>query len=77
MDAYFFIKHYTNSDDKWFGLDTSAVKIEKVPLVIRSAANVELKRLNPPKMKNGKCKKPIAVAKDLSPEEDPPLVRYT
>jgi hypothetical protein len=38
---------------------------------------VELKRLNPPKMKNGKCKKPIAVAKDLSPEEDPPLVRYT
>lgn len=44
MEAYFFIKQFTNSEDKWFGLDSSAVKVEKVPLVIRPAENVKLKR---------------------------------
>ena len=45
MKAYFFIKDFTTSEDKWFGLDSSSVEIEKVPLVIRSAENVKLKRV--------------------------------
>lgn len=44
MEAYFFIKQFTTSEDKWFGLDSSAVKIEKVPLVIRPVENVKLER---------------------------------
>ncbi len=44
MQAYFFIKQFTTPEDKWFGLDASAVKIEKVPLVIQPAENVMLKR---------------------------------
>jgi KUP system potassium uptake protein len=35
MNAYFAIKSLTTSEDKWFGLDSSSVKIEKYPLVIR------------------------------------------
>ena len=46
MKAYFFIKDFTPSEDKWFGLDTSAVKVEKVPLVIRPAENIRLKRID-------------------------------
>ncbi len=45
MKSYFFIKQFTNSEDKWFGLDSSAVKIEKVPLVIRPAENINLNRI--------------------------------
>jgi KUP system potassium uptake protein len=44
MKAYFLIKGITNSEEKWFGLDSSAVKVEKVPLVIRPIENVKLKR---------------------------------
>jgi KUP system potassium uptake protein len=45
MQAYFFIKQFTNSEDKWFGLDSSSVKIEKVPLVIRPDEKVVLHRI--------------------------------
>ncbi|AXE19826.1 potassium transporter Kup [Runella rosea] len=45
MKAYFFIKSFTNSEDKWFGLDSSAVKIEKVPLIIRAIDKVNLQRI--------------------------------
>ncbi|WP_373515540.1 KUP/HAK/KT family potassium transporter [Persicitalea sp.] len=45
MKAYFFLKDFTTSEDKWFGLDSSSVKIEKVPLVIRPAENVKLRRV--------------------------------
>lgn len=45
MESYFFIKNFTTSEDKWFGLDSSSVKVEKVPLVIRPADNVKLKRI--------------------------------
>ncbi|MFD1816231.1 KUP system potassium uptake protein [Pseudarcicella hirudinis] len=45
MKAYFFVKQFTNSEDKWFGLDSSAVKLEKVPLIIRPVENVRLKRV--------------------------------
>jgi KUP system potassium uptake protein len=45
MQAYYYIKEFTASEDKWFGLDTSSVKIEKVPLVINPIHNVELIRI--------------------------------
>jgi KUP system potassium uptake protein len=45
MKAYFFIKGFTPSEDKWFGLDSSSVKVEKVPLVIKTAQNVKLKQV--------------------------------
>ncbi|PSR53801.1 potassium transporter Kup [Adhaeribacter arboris] len=45
MQAYYYIKDFTASEDKWFGLDTSSVKIEKVPLVINPIHNVDLKRV--------------------------------
>ena len=45
MESYFLIKGTTTGEDKWFGLDSSAVKIEKVPLLIRPVDNVKLKRI--------------------------------
>ncbi|AFK03666.1 potassium transporter [Emticicia oligotrophica DSM 17448] len=45
MKAYFFIKGFTPSEDKWFGLDSSSVKVEKVPLIIRPTENINLKRI--------------------------------
>lgn len=45
METYFFIKGFTTSEDKWFGLDSSAVKVEKVPLIIRPVENFKLKRI--------------------------------
>ncbi|WP_377490166.1 KUP/HAK/KT family potassium transporter [Pontibacter toksunensis] len=46
MEWYFFIKQFTPSEAKWFGLDTSSVKVEKVPLVIKPVAVSELKRIS-------------------------------
>jgi KUP system potassium uptake protein len=34
MNIYFTVKGFTTPEDRWFGLDSSSVKIEKVPLVI-------------------------------------------
>lgn len=45
MQTYFFLKEFTPSEDKWFGLDTSSVKIEKVPLVINPVREVNLVRV--------------------------------
>lgn len=45
MKTYFFVKQFTTSEDKWFGLDSSSVKIEKVPLIIRPVENVKLRRV--------------------------------
>jgi KUP system potassium uptake protein len=52
MQGYFYIKQFTASEDKYFGLDTSSVKVEKVPLVITPAQNVTLTRIGerPPKV---------------------------
>jgi len=44
MDAYFFIKYISLSEEKAFGLDTSNVHIEKFPLVINAVNPVALKR---------------------------------
>jgi KUP system potassium uptake protein len=46
MEAYFFIKGFTTPEDRWFGLDTSSVKIEKVPLIIKPVENVSLIRVD-------------------------------
>ncbi len=45
MELYFYIKQYTSSESKWFGLDTSSVKVEKVPLVIAPVQAPQLKRI--------------------------------
>ncbi|RYC71414.1 MULTISPECIES: KUP/HAK/KT family potassium transporter [Spirosoma] len=45
MNIYFTIKGFTTPEDRWFGLDSSSVKVEKVPLVIRPVENVKLKRI--------------------------------
>ncbi|MDB5261842.1 MAG: potassium transporter Kup, partial [Adhaeribacter sp.] len=45
LQGYFSLKEFTPSEDKWFGLDTSSVKVEKVPLVINPVSNVELIRI--------------------------------
>lgn len=45
MDAYFAIKSVTPSDERWFGLDASSVLIEKMPMVIKEAKDVKLKRI--------------------------------
>ncbi|WP_025762472.1 KUP/HAK/KT family potassium transporter [Dyadobacter tibetensis] len=45
MKTYFFVKDFTTPEDKWFGLDSSSVKIEKIPLIIRPVENIKLKRI--------------------------------
>lgn len=45
MKTYFFVKDFTTPEDKWFGLDSSSVKVEKVPLIIRPVENVKLRRI--------------------------------
>ncbi|MGV3639700.1 MAG: KUP/HAK/KT family potassium transporter [Adhaeribacter sp.] len=45
MEAYFYIKDFTPSEAKWFGLDTSSVKVEKVPLIINPVREVDLQRV--------------------------------
>lgn len=44
MNSYFFVKQFTPAEDKWFGLEASAVKIEKVPLIIQPIESVQMKR---------------------------------
>jgi KUP system potassium uptake protein len=46
METYFFIKQFTNNESKWFGLDSSNVKIEKVPLILKSSEAIKLKRIH-------------------------------
>jgi KUP system potassium uptake protein len=45
MDGYFMLDALSLSEDKAFGLDTSSVKIEKVPLVIAPVKEIRLKRV--------------------------------
>ena len=46
MDTYFMLKEVSLSESSAFGLDTSAVVVEKVPLIISPKQNFELKRVN-------------------------------
>jgi len=45
MDSYFSIKHFSQSDQKAFGLDSAATIIENVPLVINPKAYLPLRRI--------------------------------
>ena len=45
MDAYFFIKEKANSEEKWFGLDSSMVTVEQVPLIIKPVGEMTLHRV--------------------------------
>jgi len=47
LDIYFMLKSISLSEEKAFGLDTSSVHIEKVPLVISPVREISLKRLPP------------------------------
>jgi KUP system potassium uptake protein len=50
MDAYFWLHSISLSEHSAFGLDTSSVTIEKVPLVISPAEGIELKRIKKEKI---------------------------
>jgi KUP system potassium uptake protein len=45
MDIYFFIKKLSLPEERAFGLDTSSVTVEKVPLVVKPVAGLKLKRI--------------------------------
>lgn len=45
MDAYFFLKHLSLSDERAFGLDSDNVTLEKVPLILSPVKEIPLKRI--------------------------------
>lgn len=45
MDIYFLLKHISLSEERAFGLDTSSVTIEKVPLIVAPIREINLKRV--------------------------------
>jgi KUP system potassium uptake protein len=46
MNFYFFIKKYSLSEERGFGLDPSFVTVEKYPLVVKPVSDFKLNRLN-------------------------------
>jgi KUP system potassium uptake protein len=46
LDLYFFFKRVSLSEERAFGLDTSSVTVEKVPLVVSPASEINLKRIH-------------------------------
>ena len=46
LDIYFFLKHISLSEEKAFGLDTSSVYVEKVPMLISPIGEINLKRID-------------------------------
>ena len=45
LNIYFFMKHFSLSEAKAFGLDSSSVKIEKFPMIISQTKSYNLKRV--------------------------------
>lgn len=45
LDIYFFFKGISLSEERAFGLDTSSVTIEKVPLVVNPVGEINLRRI--------------------------------
>jgi KUP system potassium uptake protein len=45
LDIYFMLKHMSLTEENAFGLDTSSVHIEKVPLIISPVREISLKRV--------------------------------
>jgi KUP system potassium uptake protein len=46
MDGYFMLKELSLSEEKAFGLDTSSVVVEKVPMVIKPTRKISLTRVH-------------------------------
>ncbi|MEP7265439.1 MAG: KUP/HAK/KT family potassium transporter [Bacteroidota bacterium] len=46
MDVYFFVKKFALPEERAFGLDTSSVSVEKVPLIVKPIAGLKLKRID-------------------------------
>jgi KUP system potassium uptake protein len=46
LKVYFFLKSISLSEEKAFGLDTSSVTVEKVPLVISPPKELNLRRIS-------------------------------
>jgi KUP system potassium uptake protein len=46
MDIYFLLKNISLSEGREFGLDSSKVTVEKIPLVLAPARNLKLKRID-------------------------------
>ena len=46
LNLYFFIKKISLSEVKAFGLDTSSVTVEKVPLIVKPLAGLKMKRVD-------------------------------
>jgi KUP system potassium uptake protein len=44
MRFYFFLKQFSLSEEKGFGLDSSYVTVEKYPLVVAPVSNLQLVR---------------------------------
>jgi KUP system potassium uptake protein len=53
MDTYFILKRFSLSEGESFGLDTSSVTVEKVPLLIAPIKQVALKRIFPDDVERG------------------------
>ena len=45
MNAYFFMKKFSLSEEKGFGLDSSSVKVEQFPMVLHPPEIIGMKRL--------------------------------
>ena len=45
MNTYFFLKNFSLSEEKAFGLDSSSVKIEKFPMVLHAPEKIEMTRI--------------------------------
>ena len=45
MDVYFFVKRFSLPEERAFGLDTSSVAVEKVPLIVKPISGLKLKRV--------------------------------
>jgi KUP system potassium uptake protein len=46
LDIYFLLKEWSLSEERAFGLDTSSVTVEKVPLVVSPIREISLKRID-------------------------------
>jgi KUP system potassium uptake protein len=54
MEIYLFLKHISLPEAKAFGLDSSSVKIEKFPLILKAPKGINLKRIGQPEPGNHK-----------------------
>ena len=46
MDVYFFVKKFSLPEERAFGLDTSSVAVEKIPLIVKLVSGMKLKRVH-------------------------------